>query len=614
MLKHLFQPLLDWYQHALETGGYFVIGLLMTCESSVLPLPSESIIPLAASWSHTGKIHLGIPGIVAAGFAPANPYGVAAFDDGTGRQTQSHEIGHDLGLQHDVSSTLFGYRGYVWNGTKWVSVTTTNYTTNTSFSLGHCGEVGSTNSVYPLFQTVDGQLQPALGPLNKGTNAFVFGVDTLTLDSTNLEPVLSPFQYFDLMSYCRGGLEDRWAGTFTYQTLMAAINGSFTAPPPPPPIEQLRRWLFVRGQIDPVNEVAEYEPFVAVDTAEVPPSPPTGGYSLVLRDGSGNLLYSVPFAPQSGADEDDSEPALDDFIIPIPIDLASQPVPIREIEVWDGVMPLADIVGSTNFPSVSSVTLTATNGGPFNGSGGLNIGWVGLDADPNVQLSYTLQYSSAGGTNWQTLAVDLAGENYSLDSRILAPTTQGQIRVMASDGFNCSDPAYSTLFTVKGHAPLVTILAPMNGSSYIGDQQVFFTASADDPQDGSLDGGNVVWSSSLDGVLGTGDTLSAEADTLSEGTHQITVTALDSLGLTNSAQATIYVLRLSPPTLEIQLLGNQIELSWPSSITNYLLESSTSLAPAAWAAVTNAPMAADITQTVNLNLSTTNRFFRLRMP
>jgi len=67
MLKHLFQPLLDWYQNALETGGYWVVGLLMTMESSVLPLPSESIIPLAASWSHEGKIHVGLPAIVLAG-------------------------------------------------------------------------------------------------------------------------------------------------------------------------------------------------------------------------------------------------------------------------------------------------------------------------------------------------------------------------------------------------------------------------------------------------------------------------------------------------------------------------------------------------------------------
>ena len=67
MLKHLFQPLLDWYQTALETGGFWVVGLLMTCESSVLPIPSESIIPVAASWSHEGRIHVGLPAIVLAG-------------------------------------------------------------------------------------------------------------------------------------------------------------------------------------------------------------------------------------------------------------------------------------------------------------------------------------------------------------------------------------------------------------------------------------------------------------------------------------------------------------------------------------------------------------------
>jgi membrane protein DedA with SNARE-associated domain len=66
-MRHLFQIILDWYQHALQSGGYFVVGLLMTAESSVLPLPSESIIPLAASWSHSGKIAIGLPGIVLAG-------------------------------------------------------------------------------------------------------------------------------------------------------------------------------------------------------------------------------------------------------------------------------------------------------------------------------------------------------------------------------------------------------------------------------------------------------------------------------------------------------------------------------------------------------------------
>src|ERR1017187_9551876 len=67
MLKHLFQTVLDWYQHALETGGCWVVGLLMTAGSSGLPLPGESITPLAASWSQAGKIQVGLPAISLAG-------------------------------------------------------------------------------------------------------------------------------------------------------------------------------------------------------------------------------------------------------------------------------------------------------------------------------------------------------------------------------------------------------------------------------------------------------------------------------------------------------------------------------------------------------------------
>jgi membrane protein DedA with SNARE-associated domain len=67
MFKSLFQPLVAWYLGALKTGGYAVILLLMTMESSVLPLPGEVIIPPAAHLADTGQIQLKIWGIVIAG-------------------------------------------------------------------------------------------------------------------------------------------------------------------------------------------------------------------------------------------------------------------------------------------------------------------------------------------------------------------------------------------------------------------------------------------------------------------------------------------------------------------------------------------------------------------
>ena len=63
----MFKALIDWYLGALATGGYPLIALLMAIESSIVPLPSEFVIPPAAHLAHDGKIQLSLPGIVAAG-------------------------------------------------------------------------------------------------------------------------------------------------------------------------------------------------------------------------------------------------------------------------------------------------------------------------------------------------------------------------------------------------------------------------------------------------------------------------------------------------------------------------------------------------------------------
>jgi membrane protein DedA with SNARE-associated domain len=59
--------LIEWYMNSLATGGYPLVGLLMAMESSILPLPSELVIPPVAHLAHSGQIPLGLPGIVLAG-------------------------------------------------------------------------------------------------------------------------------------------------------------------------------------------------------------------------------------------------------------------------------------------------------------------------------------------------------------------------------------------------------------------------------------------------------------------------------------------------------------------------------------------------------------------
>jgi membrane protein DedA with SNARE-associated domain len=62
----MLQDFLTWYADAIEHGGYWLVGLLMALESSLVPLPSEVVIPPAAHIAHSrGGMTLG--GVILAG-------------------------------------------------------------------------------------------------------------------------------------------------------------------------------------------------------------------------------------------------------------------------------------------------------------------------------------------------------------------------------------------------------------------------------------------------------------------------------------------------------------------------------------------------------------------
>jgi membrane protein DedA with SNARE-associated domain len=67
MMEKLFKPLLEWYQATLQTGGYPLVALLMAIESSIVPLPSEVVIPPAAHFAHTTEGGMSVWGVALAG-------------------------------------------------------------------------------------------------------------------------------------------------------------------------------------------------------------------------------------------------------------------------------------------------------------------------------------------------------------------------------------------------------------------------------------------------------------------------------------------------------------------------------------------------------------------
>jgi len=65
-MRELFSSLLDWYLGALDQGGYWLVGMLMAMESSIIPLPSEFVIPPAAHVAYT-RGEMSLVGVVVAG-------------------------------------------------------------------------------------------------------------------------------------------------------------------------------------------------------------------------------------------------------------------------------------------------------------------------------------------------------------------------------------------------------------------------------------------------------------------------------------------------------------------------------------------------------------------
>lgn len=65
-MKEMLSHLLAWYSDKLDQGGYWLVGLLMAVESSIVPLPSELVIPPAAHLAYT-KGTMSVWGVVVAG-------------------------------------------------------------------------------------------------------------------------------------------------------------------------------------------------------------------------------------------------------------------------------------------------------------------------------------------------------------------------------------------------------------------------------------------------------------------------------------------------------------------------------------------------------------------
>jgi len=184
------------------------------------------------------------------------------------------------------------------------------------------------------------------------------------------------------------------------------------------------------------------------------------------------------------------------------------------------------------------VTITApANGSTFTEGDSITFTGTATDAEDG-DLSAAITWSSS---------IDgVFGTGASVSTSALSAGTHTITASVTDSGSLSGSDAISITINAApvNQAPVVTITAPANGSSFTEGTAIGFTGTATDAEDGNLTAG-LAWTSSLDGPIGTGGSFSA---VLSVGTHTITASVTDSGGLGGSAAITVTVTQACLPS------------------------------------------------------------------
>jgi hypothetical protein len=380
------------------------------------------------------------------------------------------------------------------------------------FHAEFCGAGGG--AAYPY---TGGRISPDLTG-----NGAIYGFDITT------HAIYAP-SWKDVMTYC----SNEWVSDFTYEGIRNYLAGVGQLSPEPAQVTA-GDFLAVSGMANLEDNTASLENVYMIHQDNTLLLPVPGDWTIALVGASNNDLATYPFAPDELTDAEGSSgrPAVIAEVVPWTAGAV-------KVEIRYKGQVIASRSASANAPTVN---LTSPTDGSQLPPGPFQVSWTGSDLDGDT-LTYSLLYSYDGGTSWQTLTTNLTGTGLELNTNQL-PGGSGQLRVVASDGFLSGQDTNGTL-GMPLHAPSAQILLPNPNQVFYPTQQVVLQGAAYDLEDGTLGDAAFVWSSSIDGVLGTGASLSTSE--LSTGVHVITLQVTDSNGMSSQVQRTIQVAQEGTP-------------------------------------------------------------------
>jgi hypothetical protein len=371
----------------------------------------------------------------------------------------------------------------------------------------------------------------------------VVGFDSGVGTPTGANRVMTYYDVREVMGYCN--TPDQWLSDYTYKAIFNFLRDR-PAPPAPNRVQGAANGLAMAGDwLDlsvrfTLDGPAAFTYVRRTDSVMEIPELVAGGYSLRLVNAGGAVLAEFPFTPDVVEDSDNWLA----FAGVIPFQAGAAQVQLVDLA---SSAVLASLAISANAPQVSAVSLPGAVQ-PLQGVVPLN--WSASDADGGT-LTYELSYSVDGGETFELLQLGLTGTSTEVDTEQV-PGGMGVIfRITASDGIHTGF-ADSVPMQVAVKAPVVHILTPANQQHVQYGTPLMLTGYALDAQDGGVSSeGNLTWSSQ-DGPLGAGPNVTV-AD-LPNGPNTITLTAVNSSGLSGSASITVIVgddLYEPPPQLSV---------------------------------------------------------------